>query len=61
MITARENPPKPIILERPFEAATAVRFAPQTNPVDSAQFREDFLRRYHAPYPFPWRHGGLNE
>jgi hypothetical protein len=28
---------------------------------DSAKFRADLLRRYNAPYPDSWRHGGLND
>jgi hypothetical protein len=28
---------------------------------DSLQFTDTLLRRYEAPYPLPWHHGGLNE
>jgi hypothetical protein len=61
MILGKANPRPPSIQERASATAMAAHSAPQANVVASAQFREEILRRYEAPLPFPWPHGGLND
>jgi hypothetical protein len=61
MILDRANSRLPAILKRAAESSKAAHSAPEADPDHAAQFREDILRRYKAPYPFPWRHGGLND
>jgi hypothetical protein len=51
----------PTILERSAESPKAAHSALEADPDNSAQFREDILRRYETSYPFPWHHGGLND
>ena len=46
----------------PANAAGAPATEQPLSPEDeSARFVEELLLRYGAPYPLPWRHGGLNE
>ncbi len=61
MILGRAPLRPPTIPERVSDAIVAARSAPPATPDDPAQVREDIFRRYGVPYPFPWRHGGLNE
>ena len=61
MILGRANSPLPTLLKRAAESSKAAHSAPEADLDDSAQFREDILRRDEAPYSFPWRHGGLND
>ncbi|HUD47673.1 MAG TPA: hypothetical protein VMR33_12630 [Candidatus Baltobacteraceae bacterium] len=61
-----ETPPLTAVIigkptERPPEAAQAAHSDLRVKPDDSAQFREDILRRYDAPLAPSWLHGGLNE
>jgi hypothetical protein len=61
VMTGNPQERPPIVLKRAPEGAHAAHPDPRTNPEDSAQFREDILRRYVAPFAPAWRHGGLNE
>jgi hypothetical protein len=61
MILGGANLPLPAVLERAAESPKAAAVVPEANPEHSTQFREDMLRRYKEPFPFPWRHGGLND
>jgi hypothetical protein len=57
--TATQPPPEP-----PAAPAPAAEPTPTEQEAvleDSAKFREDLLRRYAAPYPESWSHGGLND
>jgi len=47
--------------EEPPQTAESPQAELEARPEDSVRFREDLLRRYDAPYPHAWLHGGLNE
>jgi hypothetical protein len=47
--------------EEPAHAVAPTRADLPTPSEDSAAFREALLRRYDAPYPDSWLHGGLND
>ena len=61
MILGHANTFPPAMLPQAGESPKAVHAAVEAGPGYSAPFFEDTPRSFQAPYPFPWRHGGLND